>query len=92
MRKVLRAIKRNCDECSFDLGEPVAFCRTVDCPFWEYRMGMEPREAKRKFGKEIMDRDFVRRVMNVVRDDVPDIRTARQFQAFLKRLREGGII
>ena len=56
----LKAVRRNCVECSGGSPKYVAYCscdgtHSTRCEFWPFRFGMNPETAASKYGEKFLD-------------------------------------
>ncbi len=66
----MKAIRRNCLDCSGGSPKDVRDCEATDCHLWAYRFGKRPKTAARKYGDEAVE----------VGDEVPGpLRSARRY-------------
>lgn len=57
----IKAIRAKCLDCSGGNTAEVRRCQVVDCPLWQYRMGVRP-ETLAKDRPELLDPEAVKRM------------------------------
>ena len=51
----LKAIRKNCLDCSGGASKEVRNCEAMDCRLWAYRFGKRPGTAARKYGGKVVE-------------------------------------
>lgn len=47
LRKLLGLVQQNCLDCAGGTREEAKFCSVLDCPLWEWRLGVPPTEVNK---------------------------------------------